>query len=1257
MKTFICLICSLWLNFAVHAAELKFEPAMPSVEVDKEIELSVIGAEGRVEWMAIKGHILGSGTKVTYRAPSEKPAAGFDVVTVSDEEGHFGTVKIQVVPQPKVSLENVNWKIYTNKDHIKKLAYEPYSKWLWVATEGGLEERNIETGEVKYHNQQGGELPSNNITDIKFDDWGTLWVATTGGLARRFFSDRFWYKITRENSNLSDDLILSINVSANVLWVGTALGVITYPLDSIPLTNQFKAEDGLPKKPVSNIEVFPNSVMVFYQDGSVFTRNNDTSEWKPFAFTKDGSLTVEAITVDKKLPGVWIAGLHKISETQAKRIVYRLNAQLGKIDLYFDDVIDSDPIYYVNTLHLDSQNRLWIGTHGAGLGYIIQRTTGEWVGGIGTKLVPVEYITTLQSDNEGNLWIGSGDPEGWQSYGLSLLRTDGSWQPFGTSKLPSNNVSYLKMDAQDNLWVGTQRGVVKRTANGKWENINLSTEFFNSITSFVQDKQGGWWFGTFGEGLFYQDLSGNIININSKNSNLPTDFSGVDIDRYGNIWINTTTAGLVRLVTTDHFELFNTSNSPIPSNYNVNVAVDDSGGLWIGTGRWVEQDKSGFIYDKEGNVIIHEGQGFLHRDAQGNWGQVLNTSNSPLPDNTINVLLADGKHGVWIGTQKGGLTHYKSDGTWDVFNSSNSKLSGNNISSLLLDENGIWIGTANDYERDSQLNQIYDSSGNPIISSRNGLSYLDNFGRWTVFDSSNSNLTDSDGVLSITSDNHGGIWFSGSGYGGITHLALQEKQTGNRAAIIIAAGGSHAGNSLWDATESTSNSIYNMLVGRKFINEEIYYLSSKTWADFDGNGQSDRIVDAPSPERPLVLDDIQQAFEWAKKRGKLDQPLYVFFMDHGGTEKLTLNTAKNDYMSAADLKAMLDDYQTATGSQVVLVIEACYSGSLMPTLAAPNRAIIASAKENEEAYFSEKQGFMSSLGKYLKTTYFLDSFQNAKDQVPRQSPQLDDNGDGIYDNATDGKWLKSTNINGDIQTVNIRLSMENLTDSVTITSGQELLLQAKAVTESGEITRVWADIRPPHTNSIRDVNGTLSQPSLHTELFLYNDQEDVWQTKWKSGIYNGEYEITFHAQDDNGNIEKTEISTKIIVSGGIDPPAQAQVQIHLDKTRYQRGEQFKATLTEDLGWGYDLYAAVVMPDGNYFTLKDTNELRGVKEAEPWYVLRKQGQPITLFDLPLPTSLPTGQYCLYGILSPEKNDVFEARNKNLWVYGQQCFEVF
>jgi len=42
---------------------------------------------------------------------------------------------------------------------------------------------------------------------------------------------------------------------------------------------------------------------------------------------------------------------------------------------------------------------------------------------------------------------------------------------------------------------------------------------------------------------------------------------------------------------------------------------------------------------------------------------------------------------------------------------------------------------------------------------------------------------------------------------------------------------------------------------------------------------------------------------------------------------------------------------------------------------------------------------------------------------------------------------------------------------------------------------------------------------------------------------------------------------------------------------------------------------------------------------------------------LPADLPTGEYCLYGILSPEQNEVFKTLEKGLWVMDSKCFEVF
>jgi hypothetical protein len=64
----------------------------------------------------------------------------------------------------------------------------------------------------------------------------------------------------------------------------------------------------------------------------------------------------------------------------------------------------------------------------------------------------------------------------------------------------------------------------------------------------------------------------------------------------------------------------------------------------------------------------------------------------------------------------------------------------------------------------------------------------------------------------------------------------------------------------------------------------------------------------------------------------------------------------------------------------------------------------------------------------------------------------------------------------------------------------------------------------------------------------------------------------------------------ILVTDGVEPPPQAAVQIQLNQTSYKAGDHVQVQLSEHLSWGYDLYAAIVMPDGNFFALKNTNDL-------------------------------------------------------------------
>ena len=61
------------------------------------------------------------------------------------------------------------------------------------------------------------------------------------------------------------------------------------------------------------------------------------------------------------------------------------------------------------------------------------------------------------------------------------------------------------------------------------------------------------------------------------------------------------------------------------------------------------------------------------------------------------------------------------------------------------------------------------------------------------------------------------------------------------------------------------------------------------------------------------------------------------------------------------------------------------------------------------------------------------------------------------------------------------------------------------------------------------------------------------------------------------------------------------------------------------------------------------------QANHWVAQRRQNEPLTVIDLTLPDSLPTGEYCLYGILSPQDQPPLESQA--FWKYEQQCFEVF
>lgn len=214
----------------------------------------------------------------------------------------------------------------------------------------------------------------------------------------------------------------------------------------------------------------------------------------------------------------------------------------------------------------------------------------------------------------------------------------------------------------------------------------------------------------------------------------------------------------------------------------------------------------------------------------------------------------------------------------------------------------------------------------------------------------------------------------------------------NAKAIIVAGGGAFPGNTIWDATQMNANFAYRALTYQGFTKESICYLTSDTDLDLDDNG---------------VLDDVDGDATWGNLRDAVTgwaadaDSLVVYLVDHGGDGTFRLNDT--EVLSASELDAWLDALQATVPCKVIVVIDACNSGSFVSALTPPlgrERIVLTSCGADESAYFvtSGSVSFSSfSWTQVLNGLSVEDAFSLTSDAIGGQLPQtaqLDGDGDG-----------------------------------------------------------------------------------------------------------------------------------------------------------------------------------------------------------------------------------------------------------------------
>jgi hypothetical protein len=168
-------------------------------------------------------------------------------------------------------------------------------------------------------------------------------------------------------------------------------------------------------------------------------------------------------------------------------------------------------------------------------------------------------------------------------------------------------------------------------------------------------------------------------------------------------------------------------------------------------------------------------------------------------------------------------------------------------------------------------------------------------------------------------------------------------------------------------------------------------------------------ADVPTNSTATVK-HLQEAIEeWANENTR---DLVLCLIGEGRNGSFSIN--QTETLSAVDLSAWLDVFQAShpEGRDVIVIYDACQSGSFLPSLPAPEgnrRVVIASAKEEQTAWFmlggavSFSQFFWRQV---LAGANVWDAFTEAYDAIRqasglKQEPQLDGNGDAHGNNPSD----------------------------------------------------------------------------------------------------------------------------------------------------------------------------------------------------------------------------------------------------------------
>ncbi len=392
---------------------------------------------------------------------------------------------------------------------------------------------------------------------------------------------------------------------------------------------------------------------------------------------------------------------------------------------------------------------------------------------------PTAAVISLASTGDGKIWLGTEDR------GLLFLNETGVHAV--SSPFPKLRINCILPVSTEELWIGTNKGVLlwngKELTRGGLPSVPLGVE----VLSIMRDRDSNIWVGT---AQTLVRINGSGVSSFKRPASSPDRVTAMFEDREGNLWI-----GGAKHIACLHDSAFVTYSLP---------HSESAGALFA------DSDDYTWIAPTEGGLLSLHGGKYASVSAAGLDHDVVYSISSARPD------------GLWLGRQKGGLTHLLSvHGALraETYTQSDG-LAQNSVYSVLETRDGsVWSGTLTagvsrlknghftNYTTASGLASDTVSAiaegldGTIWLGTPNGLSAMSG-GSWRTY-----RVTDglpSEDIYALLADSDGNLWIGtaeGTAYfkAGRIHTLAADIQSLHEPVFGIA---EDKGGWLWIATSS-----------------------------------------------------------------------------------------------------------------------------------------------------------------------------------------------------------------------------------------------------------------------------------------------------------------------------------------------------------------------------------------------------------------------------------------------------------------------